>query len=301
MTDRGVVGLGAAGLAAQLCYPQVGGSFRDLLTVAVVLLLAGACVAHAAATRGARWATGLVVITAGGGLLTEFVGTTTGVPFGGYAYTTDGALGPELGSVPLLIGPAWTFGAYPAWCAAQAIVGPGRGAATVLVAAWGLASWDLYLDPQMVADGRWVWTDPGPGLPGVVEVPLSNYAGWLLVALVLCAALHRLDRALGTPRRGTDGLPLALFCWTWLGSALAHAVFLDLPASACYGMVGMGLVGVPLLGTLLLSRAPGTGLRAAPGGGDGVRGQHAEPGQHGSGGAGPVEGVEVQPRRTLGE
>ena len=250
---RGVaLGFGAAGVAAQICYPFTEGALRDLITVAVVVLLASACAAHAMATRGACWAGGLVLITVGGGLLAEYVGTTTGLPFGSYEYTTEGALGWELGPVPLVIGPAWTFGCYLAWCAAQAVLAePRRGAATVLVAAWGLVSWDLYLDPQMVADGRWSWTGTGPGLPGVRDVPLSNYLGWLLVALVLCAGIHRMDRALGTPPPKHDGLPRVLFCWTWLGSALAHATFLDLPASAGYGLVGMGVIGIPVLATLL--------------------------------------------------
>lgn len=105
----------------------------------------------------------LVSVTTGGGLPAEVVGTATGIPFGGYAYTAGGTLGPQLGSVPMLIGPAWTFGAYPAWCAARAVIGPGRGVSTVLVACWGLTSWDLtswdlYLDPQMVAHGKWGWT-----------------------------------------------------------------------------------------------------------------------------------------------
>lgn len=245
------ISFGGAGVATQICYPLTGGVVRDAVTVAAVLLLACACVAHAAATRGAPWAAGLVLITSGGGLLAEFVGTMTGFPFGGYAYTTDGALGPELGSVPLLIGPAWTFGTYLAWCAAQALTGPGKGAVTVLVAAWGLASWDFYLDPQMVADGRWVWAESAPALPGVPDVPLTNYAGWLLVAVLLGSALQGLDRALGAPRSERDGLPLMLFCWTWLGSAVAHALLLDLLASAGYGLVGMGLVGLPLLARLL--------------------------------------------------
>ncbi|MDQ3154246.1 MAG: carotenoid biosynthesis protein [Actinomycetota bacterium] len=240
----------AAGLAAQIAYPLSAGSLRDLLTVAVVLLFAGACAAHAVAGRGTRWAAAMVTVTAGGGLLAEFVGTATGFPFGGYVYTADGGLGPEVAGVPLLIGPAWTFGAYPAWCAARALVG--SSVAVVPVAAWGLASWDLYLDPQMVADGRWSWEDATPALPGLPGIPLSNYAGWLVVALLMTAVLHALDRASGTPR---DGLPLALFCWTWLGTALAHAAFLDLPVSAAYGLVGMGVVGVPLLHKLAL--APG--------------------------------------------
>lgn len=246
---RVALGLGAAGVGAQICYPLTEGAARDLVTVAVVVLLALACVVHAAATRGAAWAAGLVLISAGGGLLAEFLGTTTGVPFGSYVYTTGGALGWEYATVPLVIGPAWTFGTYLAWCAARAVLGSRAGAFIVPVAAWGLASWDLYLDPQMVADGRWRWTGTGPGLPGIPDVPLSNYAGWLLVALVLCGALYHWDRALGAPQPppSQDRLPLALFCWTWLGSALAHAVFLDLPVSAAYGLVGMGLLGVPLL------------------------------------------------------
>lgn len=260
-------GLGGAGVATQICYPLTHGVVRDAVTVAAVLLLACACVAHAGSTRGAPWAAGLVLVTAGGGLFAEFVGTTTGLPFGGYTYTADGALGPELGSIPALIGPAWTFGAYPAWCAAQALIGPGQRAVTVLVAAWGLASWDLYPDPQMVADGKWMWIGPGPALPGVPDVPLTNYVGWLLVALLLTSALQGLGRALGgcatQPER--DGLPLVLFCWAWLGSAIAHALLLGLPASAGYGLVGMGLVGLPLLARLLAGGPHVAGSRSPPG------------------------------------
>ena len=50
--------------------------------------------------------------------------------------------------------------------------------ARVAVAAAALASWDLFLDPQMVDAGHWRWSDPSPALPGVPTVPLTNYAGW---------------------------------------------------------------------------------------------------------------------------
>ncbi|WP_425295701.1 hypothetical protein [Nocardia abscessus] len=42
-------------------------------------------------------------------------------------------------------------------------------------------------------------------------------------------------------------VPVTLFLWTWLGSALAHAVFLGLLPSAGYGFAGMAVLGVPLL------------------------------------------------------
>jgi putative membrane protein len=46
----------------------------------------------------------------------------------------------------------------------------------------------------------------------------------------------------------------ALYLWTYASSVLAHAVFLDLPASAAWGGAAMGLVAVPLGVRLWLSR-----------------------------------------------
>ena len=40
-------------------------------------------------------------------------------------------------------------------------------AGRVAVGALALASWDLFLDPQMVDAGHWRWADPLPALPGV--------------------------------------------------------------------------------------------------------------------------------------
>lgn len=237
--------LGGAAIAVQITYPLTTGSTRDVVSVVVVLLLAAASVVHAATVRGARWAAGLVVVTAGGGFAVELLGTATGFPFGAYTYA-QGRLGPAVAGVPLLIAVAWTAGAYPAWCAAQRVTSSRVG--RLVLAAVGLAAWDLYLDPQMVADGRWTWVRQDAGLPGVPAVPVGNYLGWLGVALVMAALLSLLPALPGSSRR--DGLPLVLFGWTWLGSGLAQAVFLGLPASAAYGLVGMGVAGVPLLAVL---------------------------------------------------
>lgn len=114
----------------------------------------------------------------------------------------------------------------------------------------GLAAWDLFLDPQMVAEGHWHWDAPGAALPGVPGIPLTNYLGWLVVALVLAAALT----AVGF--RSADDRPMyALYLWTYGSSVLAHAVFLGMPASAAWGALGMGLVAVPLAVTLWRSRS----------------------------------------------
>jgi putative membrane protein len=95
----------------------------------------------------------------------------------------------------------------------------------------------------MVAAGHWRWRFPSPHLPGVGDVPLTNYLGWLLVALVISVALQGI---LATCGPADDRVPYALYLWTWGSSVLALAAFLDLGAAALWGGAGMGLVAVPL-------------------------------------------------------
>ncbi|WP_245567099.1 carotenoid biosynthesis protein [Nocardia vinacea] len=303
----------------QISYPLASGVGRDRVTVAVVLLSAGTALVHAVATRGIRYASGFVVIVSGLGLVAEIVGTATGFPFGCYAYAV-GRSGPAVTGVPLVVALAWTGGLYPVWVVAGLLAR--RWARRVVLTAVGAVGWDLFLDPQMVADGQWTWCAAGRGLPGLAEIPYTNYLGWFAVSLVMALLLTGLDRAVGargantfaaptaehrlstaetrTPTAerllptaqthvpmaaargaaasdmaaGTPALalgtpdstspqhksrepislisadtvvPVAVFMWTWLGSTLAHAVFLDLPYSAWYGCVGLGVLGVPLL------------------------------------------------------
>ena len=247
--------LAVAAVGTQISYPLTHGDARDGVSIAVVLLWAASCAVHAATTRGKWWMIGLLVVTAGGGLLVEILGTATGVPFGSYTYAS-GRLGPELAGVPLLIGAAWTAGAYPAWCAAERLAQ--RRGVRVVLAAVGLAAWDLYLDPQMVADGRWHWAPGSTALPGLAGIPLSNYVSWLLTALAMALALSALPRS---ARGHSDAVPIGLYLWTWLGSGLAQVAFLGLPVSAAYGFLAMGVLGVPLLWNLRRA-GPATRLQA---------------------------------------
>lgn len=228
---------------AQIAYPLVGGSARNGLTVVTVVLGFAAAITHALVTRGPRTALILLVTTAGGGLLVESVGTATGFPFGEYAYSDT--LGPAVLGVPWVIPLAWTMMAWPAWLVSGRLA---RGWPRVFVAGWALASWDLFLDPQMVDAGHWTWFSPGAGLPGVPGIPVSNYAGWLLVAVLMCGLLRLVaDAGEAGP---SDLAMLVFYLWTYASSVLAHAAFFGLPASAAWGALGMGLVAVPLASKL---------------------------------------------------
>jgi uncharacterized membrane protein len=233
---------------AQIAYPLTGGTTRARLTVATVVLGYLLSVGHSWLTRGPRTAATLVAVVTAGGFAVEALGVATGFPFGAYDYS--GQLGPKLLGVPLIIPLAWTWMAWPAWLAAVRL--SDRAAARIAAGAVGLAAWDLFLDPQMVAEGHWAWRDPTPTLPGVPDVPAGNYLGWLGFAVLVMAVLQ-VARTAGA---GHDDTPmLALYLWTYGSSVLAHAVFLDLPASAVWGALGMGVVAVPLAVRLVRSPA----------------------------------------------
>jgi uncharacterized membrane protein len=212
----------------QVAYPLVHGTARDRLTVATVLTFFLASTAHALQHRGPRWTARFVLVTVGGGLLVEVLGVSTGFPFGSYRY--GGQLGPTAFGVPLVVPLAWGMFAYPAH-----VVGLRLGR-RVLAAGAALASWDLFLDPQMVHEGYWTWDHPSPGLNGI---PLTNHLAWLVVALLMAACLPA--------RAGDDRVPVALFLWTWGSSVLANVAFFGRPGVALAGGLAMGLTGVPVL------------------------------------------------------
>ncbi len=233
---RTPVVLAALTVLLQISYPLTAGVVRDRLTVATVIAFFLASVSHALLHRGAAWAAVLVAVTAGAGLLAEAAGTATGVPFGEYAYADS--LGAKVLGVPFVIPLAWTMMAYPCLLVGQRLASTRLGAAAV--GGFALASWDLFLDPQMVMAGHWTWTDVELALPGAPGIPVSNYLGWLLVATLMMALLQLLPR-----RPADDRVPAALFLWTYASSVLAFAVFFGRPAVAVVGGVGMGLVAVP--------------------------------------------------------
>lgn len=234
-------------IGLEIAYPLVEGPQRDQLTVVTVAAFAAVGLLHAAFWRGPLWALGFVVLAAGVGLGVEALGVRTGFPFGDYEYADR--LGSTVLGVPVIVALAWVMMAYPALVVARRLA-IGR-PAQVLIGAWALASWDLFLDPQMTDAGQWRWSDTSPHLPGVPDVPLTNFLGWLLVAIVLMILLSALPI-----RRADDAAPITLWLWTWLSSTLAFVAFFDNGWVALWGGLGMAVVGIPLLASLMVRPAP---------------------------------------------
>jgi uncharacterized membrane protein len=254
----------AAGVLAQIAYPLLSGSALRAATIVSVVLLAAAAIVHAGANSGPRSALIVLVVAGGLGLAAETIGVHTGFPFGAYSYADT--LGPRLAAVPLVVPLAWTMLGYPSLVLgrrlAQHLSTRRVRLLTAMTGGICLSSWDLFLDPQMVAQGHWTWAHPGPALPGVPGVPLTNYAGWLLVSMLMIAVLDHLLPRTGGDRAESDvpvrtfrqqhGSPVAVLAWTWCGSTVGNLVFFDRPWVALYGGVAMGLVVLPYL---LLVRA----------------------------------------------
>jgi uncharacterized membrane protein len=129
----------------------------------------------------------------------ENLGVATGFPFGPYHYTD--MLGPKLGYVPLMIGPAYLGVGYLSWVLATVLAGDvKRGAdaaqtfVTPLIGAFIMVLWDLSMDPSASTIGQWwIWEQGG----GFFAVPLQNFLGWYLTvfAFMLVFALYLRGRA----------------------------------------------------------------------------------------------------------
>ena len=236
----------AAAIGVQIAYPLMPDAWRTEVTVTSVVVFFLAAVADAGRVHGLAGALLLVAVAGGGGLVAEAVGVATGWPFGHYAYT--GSLGPELFGVPVVVPMAWAMMAWPALVVARTLAV--RTPAVIAVGAVALTAWDIFLDPQMVAAGHWTWFDPEPGLPLVSGIPLTNYAGWLLVSAVVMAALNGALRG----QRGPSAPAAALYLWVYSSSVLGHLVFFGLPGSAVTGGLVMGAVAVPFAVALLRRR-----------------------------------------------
>lgn len=109
----------------------------------------------------------------------EFIGVTTGVPFGPYNYTS--ALGPEIGPVPIAIPLIWCALGYFCMQASDQYI----------MASALMVSLDLSFDPVFSTSLHlWNWT----GQTQYFGVPLSNFFGWFIASLSFFAVFYYASR-----------------------------------------------------------------------------------------------------------
>ncbi len=191
-----------------------GGTPVNMAWAAPVFLALAAVIA--ARSEWPRWRP--IAIAAGIGFIAEAIGVATGYPFGLYEYTS--VLAPTLLGVPLVVAGAWmVLFVY----VRQMRLG-------LIASAAAMALLDLVIDP-LAANflSFWKWQQGGP----YYGVPLLNFAGWFLVALLIFwltgkrEALNRQAVWLGTS--------ILLF---FAAIALVHGYFF--PAALGAGVSALG-------------------------------------------------------------
>jgi uncharacterized membrane protein len=127
---------------------------------------------HSYANLNLKTASKFLVIAATISFIWEFIGVSTGIPFGQYSYTTS--LSPALGPVPLFIPLLWCALGYFCMEASDYYI----------MASALMVSLDLSFDPVFSSSLHlWTWQSQGQ----YFGVPLSNFFGWFLASLTFFA------------------------------------------------------------------------------------------------------------------
>lgn len=177
-----------------------------------------------------------------GGLsfVVEYIGVTTGQPFGAYRYTS--ILGPKLaGAVPWPIPFAWLL-----------VVPAALGLAAQRVRSWWVAvaaallalGLDLLIEPVAAyVVHYWEWQAPGP----YYGVPTANFLAWGATALVLVALTLALTRR----------QPVWTWHYQWLPALLYSLNLLQFwLVNLRYGYGAACIVGLGLLAAVWYLRPP---------------------------------------------
>lgn len=134
-----------------------------------------------------KWLTAFLALYAIS-LTSELLGTTFGIPFGAYSYST--VLAPMwMDRVPVGIPLSWFYMAIPSYAIAMSLLRAQSTVRRIALASFFLLAWDLALDPAMSSATKyWQWGETGP----YYGMPLLNLFGWYVTGVVLMAALAAL-------------------------------------------------------------------------------------------------------------
>ena len=239
--SMGLISLFVIAIALQISYPLVSGEALKYVTIFFVIAGALLMLLHSFLSYGFRYFATFTSVTFLFALSVEILGSKTGWPFGSYVY--DDSLGLKIAGVPVLVPFAWIMMAHPVLIAARKTF-PNW---AFLYGGIGLMVWDLFLDPQMVAVGKWTWDVVGPHVPFQPEIPLSNTAGWLFAGMGLIALLNLV---LPKERRKTgvnSTIPDLFLAWTLFSYVVGNLFFFDRPGVAISAGLAFTLWAAPYL------------------------------------------------------
>jgi uncharacterized membrane protein len=194
---------------------------------------------HAGERLGWGKALHLLAFVFGVSLLFESLGVATGLVYGPYHYTEKLGL-KFMGLVPYLITVGWYMMMYPSFVMAEWLIPSSwTGAKRLLsVAAIGglvMTSWDVVIDPIMVAGNYWVWEVKGD----FFGVPLQNYWGWWLTVFTTFVIYLLVTRKWpSTKEAGFDRLAMAAFMITSYGNVI-NALIVGLRGRALGGLFAL--------------------------------------------------------------
>lgn len=189
----------------------------------------------------------------------ELLGTSTGFPFGPYAYT--GFLGFKIaGLVPYSIPLSWFYMGFTSYILASSIAARWgqrhQTAWSLILGVYFLTVWDLSLDPAMASQSLpihfWIWQRGG----AYYGMPISNLVGWSLTGLIYIGLSRLLWREELDTRRGAQWLPFGIY--------VANTLFaIALNLSAGLWIPALMAVALGLIPASLALRGTGTPLFAS--------------------------------------
>ncbi|MFW6320913.1 MAG: bisanhydrobacterioruberin hydratase [Halohasta sp.] len=202
-----------------------------------------------------RRALGGVGILVGYTYLIEYVGVSTGWPYGEFDYGIS--LGPMVGEIPAALPVFFLPIVLNTYLLSLLLLGGQRDSRPLRLAVVipAVVAMDVVLDPAAVSLGFWTYADGGV----FYDVPLSNYAGWMVSAAVSVVVIDwTIDRTVLTDRLDRCGFmldDLVSFVILW---GVINAWFGNwLPVGVAVGF-GVAIVSVNRFDAGLLR--PSTGL-----------------------------------------
>jgi putative membrane protein len=250
---------GLAGLLLVLPHPEFIESLSDLgmqlfswgMTsggAAYMVVGAIAAIIYGVKTLGTKRLLVFLVPSVCISLTSELLGTSTGFPFGEYAYLSG--LGTKIaGLVPFTIPLSWFYMGFVCLLLANTTLREGshwmQRLEAIALGAMMLTAWDFVLDPAMSQAGYpfWEWGQYG----AFFGMPLQNFAGWMgtgALFMTVASLLWGKDRQPVLTRQQLV-FPIAMY----LGNFM-FAMTLSIAAG----------IYIPVLLGLLLGVAPAFGL-----------------------------------------